>query len=180
MLQELFFAVLLPGLIATVVAVVACRPWRKRDQRDTPAWCAPLVMGIGFLICYRAVEGWPTWPPHERWQWTVWLALVVAVIGLLPSLRKDGLLLSLATAGLAAVATALLVRPPGLDGVMARTGLGIAVLALAASVEPLARRRPGPMLPLAVVIMAAFSAALLFESGSVKLSLLTASIAAAR
>lgn len=64
--QELFHAVVIPVVIAAVVAAIGA--WRRW------AFFMPLAVGVGFLVSY-GLTGVPKLPPLDGSDWIFWLAI---------------------------------------------------------------------------------------------------------
>jgi len=71
--QELFHAVVIPVLIAAVIAAIGA--WRRW------AFFMPLAVGVGFLVSY-AMTGVPKLPPLDGSDWIFWMAIGLTVVAL--------------------------------------------------------------------------------------------------
>jgi hypothetical protein len=171
--QQLIMSVVLPAVIAAAV-VGAVALWRRREA--VPAWAGALGIGAGFAVVYGFEAGWSAFAPRERWQWIIVLAGAAAVAGaLLPAAGKRPAVTALAGVAIAAAAGGL-IAGPGLDGAIARAGLGATVLALFAVLRPLTGGERPAVPTAALAIVGATSAFVLFESHNAKLSMLAAAL----
>jgi hypothetical protein len=81
--QELFHAVVIPGLVSAVIAAIG--GWRRWG------FAMPLAVGVGFLVSY-ALMGVPKLPPVDGSDWIFWLAIGLTMVAMAESAigRKAG------------------------------------------------------------------------------------------
>ena len=60
MIRQILLSILLPGVLAGAVLVIA---WRGAGRRR---WGAPLALGAAFLASFVAESGWAALRPTER------------------------------------------------------------------------------------------------------------------
>jgi hypothetical protein len=164
------------GLLPAAVAVLALRPVLTRPRLGEPGRRAlgALAVAGAFAAGYAALGEY-----HDPWYWLPWLALAAAAVTAapLPAPVRAGLFV-----GVAALATWLLAPPPGEDGApwpwSSRLVLPVGVVALGL-LAPLARRRPGPLVPVLWAAAAVAGAAVLERADIAKLAHLSGVLAAA-
>lgn len=168
--RQLLLSIVLPASIAAVVMVVGWRPWRRSTPVRNGHWSVPIAFGIGFIVSFFIEDGLPRWP-FDRYQWIGPLAAGAAAAGfahaLTPRRWWSVVLIAVATA----VLSGALIAPPGWTTIAARIGLALIVLASVLLLEPLAARRPGPLIPFVLIISFTTTSILFFESGFAKLSI---------
>jgi hypothetical protein len=163
--SHVLFGAVAPLVIAVVCAtMVALRP--------RVAWLVPLGLGGGALLAFFALYGWP----REQWEHVAFVAAAGTAIGVVMAMSgqrpgagggrvRSGALLALAVLVTAAVWPVLRREPWAIRVVPA---VGTLILALA--LDPLAARRPGPRLLVALTMALAASAAVVLLSGFMKLA----------
>src|SRR5262245_19884057 len=158
----LLYAGLLPAGVALLLLAV---PLWLRPELGEPAvrWLGAAALAGGFFAGYVGL-GWAPLRPAEPWHWLPWLALLAGVAGALP---LPGVLRAVLWLGVAALA-AWLLFVPGEDWEALRQrcylAVGGGVLALGLLI-PMARRQPGPGLPL-LLALAALAGAVVLERSS--------------
>ncbi len=182
LLEMLLYAGLLPGGVALLVLGV---PVWRRPELSEPAVrrLGALALAGGFVAGYVALEwppprstdfrAWWAWlstaplPPTEPWRWLPWLAVLAGVVAALPGVPRAALWL-----GVAALAAWLLFVPgeewePLRQRCYLAVGGGVAALGL---LMPIARRQPGPGLPLLLTLAALAGAVVLERSSNARLA----------
>lgn len=168
---QLAFHALWPAVAVSGAAMVAAwRPWRRGGSeraRQHGHWGAALACGLGFIASFLVLtRGWRGWPPPERWQWLLPMAVGATAIGLLAGVwRPRGGLRYLPAVALAVVAAVLLHPPLIYQPVLAwKAGLAGMVLLTFVCLEPLADRRVGASLPLSLAIVFAGGSQVIVQS----------------
>jgi len=172
--------------VAPMVMLIAWRPWRTHESPPRGEWGAPLGLGLAFLGAYIAGflvlhRTWPSWLPRERWQLLTMMSLSATCFGLICAgwrPRLGGLIFLCA---LAAFCQAWFLRPtiPEQHPTALRAALALTAFALAFGLEALARRHPGPLMPLIMFVPFAGATLLFIESGFARIGLLAGAIALA-
>jgi hypothetical protein len=175
LLHALLYGVAVP---AAVTAALLLLPLRLRPGLGEPAvrCLGALAVAAGFVAGGTALGLLPL-RPELPWDWLPWLGLAaVASAAPLPGLLRVALWLSVAAL------TAWRVVPVG-DGGEVPVGrcrltiaMGVLTLGLLA---PLARRRPGPLVPLLLALVAAGGAVVIEQSANAKYAQLAGTLAAA-
>ena len=183
MVDQVLLGVVPPALIAALVLLVAWRPW-QRTPVENAGWGPTVACGLAVLAGYLAIEGRPQFPPPEKWQWILYLGLAAMGLGLVDLIGQAARWRPRWTRGLAgplaAAAALLMLRHPSPEAQpLWKAGLGLAVLLSWAALEPLARRRPGASIPLALLLSLAGAGAVIVLSGNAKLAGLAGALAAA-
>jgi hypothetical protein len=75
--HELLHTLLLPALVAVVIASIAA--WRRWS------FAMPLAPGVAFLVAYASL-GVPRFPPSDGSDWLFWLAIPLTLLALVDSL----------------------------------------------------------------------------------------------
>ena len=182
LVEQILWPVILPGTFATLLLLLAWRPWRtgeNAERGDGAAWAFPVAAAVALLVAFASQE-WPrSLPFPQRWQSIALVGGLCGVLGLVAATIRSRPASLVVSAGGAAAIVAWLLDYGGLE-----TGFDRMILAVAAGgavliLEPLANRRPGFALP-AVLWMAftGLSVATL-HGGFAKLSLIAAGLSAA-
>ncbi len=154
---QILFGVILPFIVGVLLVYPgAARPWRV-----TAAVALPVV--VAFLVVNG---GWP----GDKWQDLMWLPVAGLLIAVIP---RAGPLRSVLVAGVGTWIVWPIVRS---DPILVRVLPGLGALGLMLSLEPLAKRRPGPSMPIAVGLAFGGAAAVILISGHLNLAV---SVAAA-
>lgn len=184
--EQALAGVLPPVAVATVALVLAWKPWRRgRHEPESPgpanAWGAPLAIGLGYAAGHLATHGWPRFYPWPRLffqlpikQALFYLAVAAALYGLFEARRGR---VSLHARALLCVAAPLYLLDfmrrhhwDGGEALLWTALLAGTLFAVWSALEVLARRRPGPSLPMALIPVGALAACALFLSGSASLA----------
>lgn len=150
LLEILTWPVIIPGAVSTAVLVAAWRPWRRgehAERGDGAAWAMPVIAGLCCLAAYMAIMNEIRVPSAQRWQSFTVLAFALIPLGALAASIRSATVSLLVSAIGAAALVSWLVDLPTLDTMRQRLGLGLAAAAMILVAEPLAQRRPGPVLP---------------------------------
>lgn len=145
-----------PAATVSAIVMAIALPWlggRKAPGRGQ--WAPPLALGLGALATMiQVTNAWPSLKPHERWHWLLPMALAACVIGVTGSLVHRAIVLRIAAALALGGAMALMLHPLATTAqpLAWRLGLGVLVILLWFEMEPLADRRAGPALPIALWI----------------------------
>jgi len=180
----------LPGVLPPAfVAALLLAPLLWGGGRGSLAAALRVLALAGAFVAGQIVLfGVPPLPPPEAWQWLPWLALAgaaVAILGEVPAAVPAplrGLLRLLTVAAAARLLVAPYLEWLGWEdgGALLRVGL-LAVLwaGLWLAMDRLARRRPGPALPLAFTLAASATSILTLLAGGARLGQLGGVLATA-
>lgn len=163
------------GALPFVIALVIVTPLsfirrREDEKRDRFAWRMPLALGLAIVIAMQVLHGWP-------WHNVLYAACAGAAGGLLMSFTSRQVWVR----GLLLVVTAAAVNWVMWGSVVIEADRwrwfvpGVGTLLLLGTLEPLAVRRPGPTLPVAIALGA--GAAILF-AGSLNFGSVLLAVAA--
>jgi hypothetical protein len=183
--QALLYGALLPAAVSAAVLLLTWRPWRRDLPPEGTAWGVGLALAAGYLVGHVGVEGGrPPWPPREAVDRLWYLTFAAAALSLLDGWRRGpAWLRRLPRAALWLGAVWLLslaaLRQPGGEAVPTLLGAAAAGLLFWAALAGLARRLPGPALPLALLPTAAGAAVLLYRCHTIRLAQLAGVVAAA-
>jgi len=190
MFEQVLKSVAVPAIVAAAILIAGWRPWRRLrglDAHERGQWSTATAFALAFLVSFVSRK-WPSWSaeggaglmqasidalrPASRRDWIVYLALAAGGIGLLAALVRRPAWLIGAIGPLTAAATWLLIRPIAnptyaLGGGAALCGITLLLWFL---LEPLARRRAGPSLPLAMVPLFAAISGIIALTGGVGMS----------
>lgn len=180
------YGIALPVALSAALLAVIARPWRRDNSARAQRTAALLAIALGYVAGHVGLFGWPAFPPVESWQWLVYLALTAGLVGVLAGLAliPDWLHRGLAWL-LLAIAPWLLLKillPAEWSTLHIRAWLGgfsIAFIAFWTSLDALARRRPGPAMPLILLITISAGSFVLLESANARLAQLAGVLAAA-
>ncbi|MHC5004557.1 MAG: hypothetical protein ACYTJ0_15695, partial [Planctomycetota bacterium] len=180
---------MLPGLLAGVILIAGWPPWRHvRLESSRGLISTPVALTVAVLACFVYKAGWWRLPPTELWQrmsslqlWqrTAVLAIAAAGLGVVAATARR--LPAVAVAVLAAILAALVMKPPENPehAILGRWALAVLVLGLHAGLAPLARRRPGPTLPIGGIVSFAGASLVLVQARNANLGLMAAALSAA-
>ena len=164
--KQICFGLVAPLLIAGAALGPAWRP--AESGRDRRAWRIPVALGVPVVLAFVMLYG----PVTEKWQATVYVAAVGTAAGVAMAISPRAVLVrGLLLAALAA-GTTVAVWPVFAEGDprWIRVVPAAGTLLLAAALEPLAVRRPGASVPGALTIAAGATAAIVLNSGFLKLT----------
>jgi hypothetical protein len=167
--------------VAALCMIIAWRPWRCNDGLWGGSWGSVAALGLGFIASFVAMNGWPGYPTPQRWQRLVFIGAAATAAGLVAALMQPRGAWRIGL-GLAACASAArLIDPPP---AFANTGIWKAALGIGSGVlwlglEPLAERRRGASMPLAMCTVFGGVSVILLESRLANFSLLAAAVSSA-
>jgi hypothetical protein len=181
LIQAFLYGALIPAVVTAALLVVPL--WLRPELAEpTVRRLGALATAAGFVAGCFALGLVPLRPGPEAWHWLPWLALVAAAVTGAP---LPGLLRAVLWLGVAALAAWWLVPATLFEDkewapLRERCYLAVAggVLALGLLV-PLARRRPGPLVPLLWALAVGAGAFVLERSANAKLAQLAGALAAA-
>jgi hypothetical protein len=83
-LQDAFWSLVLPALIAATVSIVGWQPWRR--IAPVALWIAPVAIALAFIFAFPGINfghwEWPVGAPRESSAWLPWVAIVALIAGL--------------------------------------------------------------------------------------------------
>jgi hypothetical protein len=178
--QPLLYGIALPAAASAAVLLLTWRPWRRGLPPERTAWGVGLALAAGYLAGHFGIDGRPPCPPREATDWLWYLTFAAAALGLLDGWRPAWVRWLL-RAALWLGAVWVLARPAlrSDDGAVPTLLVAAAAGPLFwAALAALARRLPGPTLPLVLLPTAVGSAVLLYRCHSAKLAQLAGVVAA--
>ena len=168
---RLVFLFLFPALVTAAFITLAARPWSNAKRARAPAWGAPIGLAAAFMIGFVGLIGRPAFPPAESWQWTFYLAPVVAILSLGLALPRFHWTAQAALVLAVATAVSWLTVPGWYERLtMGRVSVVVAIVAMTWTLIPLAARIPTTALMWILGPVAAASALLLAASANAKLA----------
>jgi hypothetical protein len=175
--RDLLFGVGLPAIIVAIVLVIAWRPWRSQRTPAGGEWGGPLALGAGFAAGYLALFGRPPFPPIDSTDWLFFLAVLLAVSGVIDGLwRLPGWLRCVVGLAVAALTVTSLLSPlvrntwgPA-EGAAWLAALAAIVWLVWSSLDALAGRDGNDSLVLQLVAVSGMASLVLMLSGSLKLA----------
>jgi len=179
MIVQVLTGIGLPAALAAVVLLIGWRPWPRTRQPEDAGWATALAFGGAFLAAFIVQQGMPSIPPHERWEWIALIMAGATVLGIIDGMLRRQPVRTFTLAAIAGAAVGYALRLPDLDLVEARASLGVAILGLVLVLDPLAARRPGPRLPIALVIVMTTLATAAQAAAFGKLAFIAGAMAAA-
>ena len=87
--RDIVFGVGLPAIISAIVLVIAWQPWRSQPTPTGAEWAGPPALGAGFTGAYWSLFGRPSFPPIDSIDWLFFLALLLAVCGVVDARRHS-------------------------------------------------------------------------------------------
>ena len=179
--EQLLWPVLIPGSFATLLLLLAWRPWQRGPEAErgaSAAWAMPVALGLGVTVAFVSQE-WPVqWPPPQAWQDFLPLGLAAMAAGLLASAVRSPVGATVVGAAAVAAVAGWLMELPTISDQRSRLILAGAIAVLAVVHEALGSRRPGMVTPAAWwMTFTALSIAGL-KSGNAKFSLIAAGVSA--
>jgi hypothetical protein len=186
--QAMLVSIALPGVLAFGVMLAgvflprtfnACgrRPWAEGLLQ-----CAlgAVAVGGGFLLAFHMVEGLPELPPRTRWHWLALMGTASAAVGCVNGLWLRSVAGRIVTGVLLAAVASLMLHPlPAFENHwLWKTSLGAAVFVIWFSGDTYTARRPGHLVPLAMMLtFSAASVVVVIAASSAKFATLVASLA---
>lgn len=187
-LEELRIAipVLWPSVaIALFFMVIAWWSHRGSAKRAEPVanahWASAAAIGLAFIASFLVIlNGWPGLQPKQSWQWLLHIGAASTSAGIAAAFFPT-LIARSAIALLLALVVAWLFHSPRMieNQIPWKFGVGAATLIAWFMLEPLAQRRAGLSIPLAMMILFGGASFLIRESRAANLSLAAASCSAA-
>jgi MFS family permease len=187
-MEEILFNGIWPALLVAYLALGASyKLWRPKRQEIGCDWGVALAVGGGFLAGALGAAGMPDRWPLAKWEW-IFVAAALLTLAALPlalsRLRPwrwimGPLAVLLAFSLLSDPRSAHLWETGEPIDWMWKLTTAAAVGALWALVEPLARKRPGVSLPLALLPVVISAAYVIMLSGNDRLSRMLGAAAAA-
>ncbi len=159
-LEALLRGVAAPALLCGALLVAAWRPWRRAAGAHRGAWGGAVAFTAGVILAHAEAMGhWPAIRAGEVMGWLPHLAVAAALVCLIePALRRAPAASLTLRAAIGAAAAWLLCRPflesqwPAAPGALRVAGIAAVTLAAWTSHEALARRTPGPVVPMALLV----------------------------
>lgn len=153
--QVLLIGVVLPAVIAAAVLVLGFRPWRRKDHYQGGLWSGGIALALAFFVSFISQNGWEKLHPTSKWDWNVYLALALGVIGLPAALLRESTWFTWLAGPLLVLAIMLIIKPldnptHALLGIPGLCGVSLTLWFL---LESLARKRPGASLPISFLII---------------------------
>lgn len=177
--------VLLPVIGAvTVLLLLAWQPWRRKKSIETGQWrghwAAPLAFALAFVIAFVVMEGSRGFQLKDRWHVMLPITGIAGAVGIVVGLWRPGWWVRAVLAVIVAIAAGWYLRTPASfeQPLLWKGILAAGVLLSWLNLEMLAARRPGPLIPLALIVVFTALSIVLVESYQAKFSLLAASMAA--
>lgn len=190
--RDILVGAVIPGVVALLLMLIAWRPWRRREPVTGSGWAMPLAVGFAVAFAYAALQMhvlvpgvdvdakrvvFPSTPPADAKAWLLYLSLPVGVFGLLIAVIRKvrwWLYVPLALLVIAGIFKLLMPRQDWpTAAAVAAIVWGVWVL-----FEPLAARSKGMVVPLALWFSATGAAAILMDTGSVKVGQYAGALAA--
>ena len=185
LIMKAIFGILLPALVAGITWGLAWRIWnRQTSPLASGTWAGALAVGLAFIVGFLGTEGWPTLPPHTAIGWLVFIAIASIVISLIETalprtvLIRFILWLPIVIAGVWVLTSTPRGTWKGTDYFL-WSGFILAGTWLLLALEPIAERRPGASIPLALWLWCAGIAGSLAMTGSILYGHLAGILAAA-
>ncbi len=178
-LATMAIPILVPFAVCAIVLLAFGRSWRRSGTAIDGVATGAIGLGAGYLSCHVIVDGLPAFPPHENWQWLVFLAASAMLIAFVQALvRWPALVRLIAAIFLAGAGGWLLVRT-NQDHLWAhRVTVGTAMLLWFVALGPIAERARGASLLLPLCCAFISVSLVLILSRNLKLAQLAAGFAA--
>ncbi len=95
--KQLVFGLFLPAIVGGGIFVLAFK--RARDQTKegnglSSGWLVGVALGVGYIVGYIGLEGFPPFPPREGVHWLCYLALIGFILGVFWHLALWGRLIA--------------------------------------------------------------------------------------
>ena len=172
MTGALVFGILLPGLASAAAWGVGWRLWRRAAEPIAGGeWSGAPAVALACVTGFLALYGWPRFPPTIAEDWLPYVAVVGGVVGA-AAIRSRRLRVALWVV-MSAVALGLVLGSQrsswsAAESIAWSVALLAAAIAVLATVDLIASRRPGPALPLTLWIWCSGLAATLALTGCAK------------
>ena len=180
--HDIVWGIAYPAIIAVIAMLLSHLPPWRRDARAHP-WGPVFAIAAAFAIAFTGIAGWPSFPPLEMHNWLPFIAMGTAIIGIIATaMRRDWIVHSVLSLALILITSWLLIKtsstPPAERWAWtAALAAGLTIWWVA--MELLARRNPGPGLPILLAFFAAGSALVLADSGTISFAQLAGAVALA-
>jgi hypothetical protein len=171
--------------IALAFMLIAWWPFRKPAKRTEPVgnahWASAAAIGLAFIASFLVIlNGWPGSQPKQSWQWLLNIGAASTIAGIAASFFPSFTARSAIALLLACVVAWLFHTPRMIENqLLWKVGVGGATFIAWMAFEPLAQRRAGLSIPLAMMIVFGGASFLIKESRAANLSLASASCSAA-
>lgn len=180
--ETMVLPILVPFAVCAMVLLVFLafgRSWRRSGTASDGVATGAIGLGAGYLACHVLVDGLPAFPPHENWQWLIFLAASAMVIAFVQALGRWLALVRLIAAIFLAGAGGWLLVRTNQDHLWAhRATIAAAMLLWFVALEPIAGRARGASLSLPLCCALISVSFVLILSGNAKLAQLAAGFAA--
>lgn len=180
--ETMVLPILVPFVVCAVVLLVFVafgRLWRHSGTGSDGVATGAIGLGAGYLTCHLLVDGLPAFPPHENWQWLIFLAASAMVIAFVQALGRWPAFVRLIAAILLAGAGGWLLVRTNQDHLWAhRATVAAAMLLWFVTLEPVAGRARGASLLLPLCCAFISVSLVLILSRNLKLAQLAAGFAA--
>ena len=83
-LRALLFGLLLPAIVGGGIFVFAFKSARNQPEGTDglfSGWLVGVALGVGYIVGYIGLEGFPPFPPREGVHWLCYLALIGLILG---------------------------------------------------------------------------------------------------
>lgn len=173
----------LPSAVVVLAGLAFALLAEKRGRQVLSRWLTGVALTVGYAVGHRIVTGTLSLVPHSAEDWLPLLALLAAIFSALdnlpnlPSVFKPmwRLLVSIGAIAVLLFPSAFLTTGAK---IMWTIGLGIALTLLWLTMEALAERQTGALLPLAWSVVATASSVALFIAHTAAISQLSGVLAA--
>ena len=179
--------VLWPAMaVAACIMLVAW--WPRSSKRGDPikptvkGWASALALGLAFATAFcRIINGLPTWPPPEKWQWLLPIAILAGGCGVMAGMIERPASVRWFVAIVCTGLTAWAFHPIASiqQPMLWRIGVGAATLLAWVCLEGSARRHRGFLTPLLLSVLFAGVSIVILQGKNANISLLAASVSAA-
>lgn len=175
-----------PAVASAAVLLLTWRCWRRSAPPAARAWRTALALGGGYALGQALVDAWPPLPPRESLGYLWYLTLAAVFLSLFDAWRASPWWLRWPPRALLIVYLVWRLLPAAIreDGTREAIvawvgGLGVAALAYWVLLDGLARRLPGVIVPLTLLVTTAGTADVLYHSRTGKLAQFAGALAAA-
>lgn len=169
----------LPVLLACAILIQGWWSGPRSWHAKPPAWPFPLALGLAFILVFVLQEGWPTWPPGERWHWLVPGVMACTLLGATARLfPMRGRLRFTPELALALITFSLRFPEASEITPFDRILLAAGVLLATTAGRTAVLRRPAVQLPLLAWMMLGTLSVLILHASFAKLAIMTGAISA--
>lgn len=185
--RDILWGIGAPAVLAAVFVLLAHAPRARRRERDAQPWGATLAIVAAFATAFVAIAGRPAIPPVTAEGWLPYLAVPVAILGVIATVAagRRGRAGAAAASVILLLLTAFLLGGPKRQSAEPREAWTLIAIAAAtmlawwAAMEPLARRLRGPTLPLLLSATAGVTALVLVDTGTQTLGQIAGAVSVA-